>query len=169
MAAVEAACSHVPDELWEFIFKFLSHDDHHTLKALSIVSKQFLSITNRLRFSLAVIDQTIPFLPRLFQRFPNLTLLNLILRDKNNYFRVNRNQISTFPIDIKSLYLSDHSGNFPDGIQPLSNEIRMLFTNCSQMCYIDKKDLVLVADCVPSRKEPLERSYPVISVNFKFQ
>ncbi|KAK2378660.1 F-box/LRR-repeat protein [Trifolium repens] len=51
MAAEASYCSYLPqDELWECIFKFLD-GDNHTLKSLSLVSKQFLSITNRLLFS----------------------------------------------------------------------------------------------------------------------
>jgi hypothetical protein len=67
------------DECWEHIFKFLNcyggHYYNTYLESLSIVSKQFLSITNRLRSSLIIHDATHPFLGRLFQRFPNLTLV----------------------------------------------------------------------------------------------
>jgi len=53
-----AADFYLPDECWESIFKFLINDceyeNHHRLKTLSVVSKQFLSITNRLLLSLAI-------------------------------------------------------------------------------------------------------------------
>ncbi|KAK2415404.1 F-box/LRR-repeat protein [Trifolium repens] len=75
---VEAADFYLPDESWESIFKFLINDDNHRcLKSLSIVSKQFLSITNRLLFSLAVYNPTRPFLPSLFNRFSSLNSLRL--------------------------------------------------------------------------------------------
>ncbi|MCI39040.1 F-box/LRR-repeat protein, partial [Trifolium medium] len=56
---------YLPDACWEFVFKFLDNgiedDDnnnnnsrHHHLKSVSLVSKQFLSITNTLQFSLNV-------------------------------------------------------------------------------------------------------------------
>ncbi|MCH88913.1 F-box/LRR-repeat protein, partial [Trifolium medium] len=61
----EEACSnlYLPAEIWECIFKFF---DNPTFKSFSIVSKQFLSLTNRLRYSVTITDQTIPFLSRLF-------------------------------------------------------------------------------------------------------
>jgi hypothetical protein len=151
----------LPDELWECIFKFLGYRDHQTLKSLSVVSKQFLSITNSLRLSLNVTNQTIPFLSRLFQRFPNLTSLNLIINceSESKWLKANITKIFNFPLDIKSLYLSNYSGNL-EGMQPLSKYIIR-----SKMCYIDKNDLVLVTACDPSRNE-LELSFPMISVNF---
>jgi len=42
---------HLPDVCCESIFKFLIHDSQRYLEPLSVVSKQFLSITNCLRFS----------------------------------------------------------------------------------------------------------------------
>ncbi|MCI25665.1 F-box/LRR-repeat protein, partial [Trifolium medium] len=61
-----AVCSYLPDELWERMFKLLNGDSG-TLKSLSVVSKQFLSITNYFGFSPKITDQTIPFFSRLFQ------------------------------------------------------------------------------------------------------
>jgi hypothetical protein len=44
---------YLPDECWEGIFMFLNDDtDRRYLKSLSLVSKRFLLITNRVRFSL---------------------------------------------------------------------------------------------------------------------
>jgi hypothetical protein len=62
IAAAAALCSYLPDELWERIIKLLDGDSC-TMKYLSVVSNQFLSITNRIKFSLKVTDQTILFLP----------------------------------------------------------------------------------------------------------
>jgi hypothetical protein len=151
----------LPDELWECIFKFLGHRDHHKLKSLCVVSKKFLSITNSLRLSLNVTNQTIPFLSRLFQRFPNLTSLNLIINceSESKWLKANITKIFNFPLDIKSLYLSNYSGNL-EGMQPLSKYIIR-----SVMCYIDKNDLVLATASDPSRNE-LQLSFPMISVNF---
>ncbi|AES86628.1 F-box-like protein [Medicago truncatula] len=42
-----ASGSSLPEEIWESIFKFLD-DNNQTFKSLSMVSKQFFSITNRL-------------------------------------------------------------------------------------------------------------------------
>jgi hypothetical protein len=90
---------------------------------------------------------------------------------------VNLIRIFNFPLDIKSLNLSDYSGNLEgmpikslylsdysgnlEGIQPLSKYIIR-----SKMCYIDKNDLVLVTACDPSSRNELELNFPMISVNF---
>jgi hypothetical protein len=55
--------SDLPDECWELIFRFIVNEDKnrldshslYILNSLSLVSKQFLSITNRLRLSLTVL------------------------------------------------------------------------------------------------------------------
>jgi len=50
---------YLPDECWEHIFKFLNDGANYCdLKSLSLVSKLFLSITNRLLFSLTVYHPT---------------------------------------------------------------------------------------------------------------
>ncbi|RHN76506.1 putative leucine-rich repeat domain, L domain-containing protein [Medicago truncatula] len=74
---------YLPDECWEHIFKFFNcygySDNYYNsyLKSLSIVSKQFLSITNRLKLSLMIRDTTLPFLGQLFQSCPKLLQLDL--------------------------------------------------------------------------------------------
>lgn len=103
--AVEEICSCLPEELLECAFKYL-HDDNRSFMSLSLVSKQFLYITNRIRFFATITDETILFLPRLFHRFPNLTSLNLTIVPKT-VEEVNAllTLISIFPLDIKSLSL----------------------------------------------------------------
>ncbi|CAI8601313.1 unnamed protein product [Vicia faba] len=106
-----AAAAALPEELLECIFKSLN-DDNHTLKHLSVVSKQFLAITNRVRFSVTISDETIPFLPRLFHRFPNLTSLNLTILSKTlEEVDDTLTLISTFPLDIKSFNVSNTNYN----------------------------------------------------------
>lgn len=73
---------YLPDEIWECVFKFLDEGDDYDLncclKSISLVSKQFFFITNRLRFSLTIFFPTIPFLCHLFHRFKNLRLTNFL-------------------------------------------------------------------------------------------
>jgi F-box/leucine-rich repeat protein 2/20 len=126
MATAKAACLYLPEELWNCIIKILSNDNHRYLEPLSVVSKQFISITNRLQFSITITDQAVPFLPRLFQRFPNLTSLNVTISSKREEgdFNALLTKISTFPLsNIKSLYLSNLNSEIPKhGLRVLSKK-----------------------------------------------
>jgi hypothetical protein len=156
----DGACSilYLPDDIWECIFKFFD-GDNHTLKSLSVVSKQFLSITNRLRFSLTITDQSIPFLFSLFHRFSNLTSLRLIFsseRDDDDFNAVltlitNLPNLST----IKSLSLSNHYNNIPPyWLQVLSKKMINLksFTCTGKKC-VNKNYLFIIPHCFPLLEE----------------
>ena len=108
----------LPDECWESIFQFLLDDNHRDLEPLFVVSKQFLSVTNRLQFSLTISDATLPFLPRLLKRFPNLTSLNFEHVSGDLDFLLC--QISTFPLKLKSLKFSNRSTIPAKGLRFLS-------------------------------------------------
>ncbi|KAL5061879.1 hypothetical protein RYX36_023616, partial [Vicia faba] len=159
MAAEEKECCYLPDELLEYIFKSVN-DDNLTFKSLSALSKQFLSITNRLRFSVTITDETIPFLPRLFLRFPNLTSLNLTLLSKT-LEQVDEilTLISTFPLRIKSLNLSNDINTISipipaNGLIALSKTITNLTSlTFYGMKYFDKKDLFFIAHYFPLLEE----------------
>ena len=150
MAATET-CSDLPEELWERIFKHLN-DDNNTFKSLSVVSKQCLSVTNRVRFSLKIIDQTIPFVPNLFQRFPNLTSLDLTHFSRESTLEANLTEISTFPSNIKSLNVSKRVVVYQNGLRVLSQNLAKSFT-CLTMTAIFKIDLLFIADCFPLLEE----------------
>ena len=172
--AAAATGSYLPDELWECIFKFLNDDvknicDIHangmlgynlsflslrdSFKSLSVVSKQFLSITNRLRFSVTITNRTIPFILRLFTRFPYVTSLNITLsfRDLDELLT----RISTLPLDIKSLALY-HPIKLPrNGLRDFSLKMKNL---TSITCYriateTYKSYLIFIADCFPLLEE----------------
>ncbi|KAK2415401.1 F-box/LRR-repeat protein [Trifolium repens] len=157
---VEAADFYLPDESWESIFKFLINDDNHRcLKSLSIVSKQFLSITNRLLFSLAVYNPTLPFLPSLFNRFSSLNSLDLTCYkgDLNTLLC----QISLFPLNLKSLDLSCQPTIPTNGLRVLSQNITTLISlTCSFIESLHSTDLFFIADCFPLLEE-LDLSYPI--------
>jgi len=134
----EIVDSYLPEECWELAFKFFISDcdeytSPHYLKSLSIISKEFLSITNRLRLSLTICTEAHPFLPRLLHRFTNLTSLNF-----------------TFPCnDVFSLrcgtVIADGLKNFfPKKITTLTTLI------CSKFYYLDSSELVLIAYCFPN-------------------
>ncbi|KEH25815.1 hypothetical protein MTR_6g034765 [Medicago truncatula] len=91
--------------------KHIRHRDRYlTLNSLSLVSKQFLFIRDRLRFSLTICTPTVPFLDHhLFKRFTNLSYLYL------SSFRGDVDalisQIFSFQLNITRLILCDKPAN----------------------------------------------------------
>ncbi|KAI8570336.1 hypothetical protein RHMOL_Rhmol01G0026700 [Rhododendron molle] len=61
-----------PDDCWELKFQKLREDDERDLDSISLVSKRFLSISNRMKLSLNVTDETLPLLPNLLRRFRHI-------------------------------------------------------------------------------------------------
>ncbi|KAI4329380.1 hypothetical protein L6164_021648 [Bauhinia variegata] len=153
----------LPEECWELVFRFLGH--HRRLESLSLVCKQFLSIANRLRFSLTIYDPTILVLPRLFLRFPRLRIIDL------SHFRGDLDrvlfQISRSGLDLDSLCLSNQKTLPLDGLRALSNskmkKLKALI--CSKMKFLQDTDLVVIGDCFPFLQE-LDISFPGNSVDF---
>jgi len=141
---------------------FCPSPQKRTLKSLS-VSKQFLSITNRLRFSVTISDQTIPFLHPLFERFPNITSLKTTLQGSD--IDALLTQISAFPVDLKSISIFDPITFPANGLRALSKKMTNL---TSLTCYrilssrIHKNDLFFIADCFPLLEELIvtDISYP---------
>ncbi|XP_057452834.1 F-box/LRR-repeat protein 3-like [Lotus japonicus] len=148
---------HLPEECWECVFRFLNH--HHYLESVSLVSKQFLSITNRIRSTLAIPDPTLPFLPRLLHRFPNLTSLDL------TRFRGDLDalllQISRYPLRrLTSLDVSHHPTFPANGLRGLAEKMKTLTSlTCSHMGSLSIADILLITDCSPFLQE-LDLSFP---------
>ncbi|CAK8574640.1 unnamed protein product [Lathyrus sativus] len=160
MAAPKDSSSYLPDELWEYIFKFLNGDHHRTLQPLTTVSKQFLSITNRLRLSLTITYPTLLFIPNLFHRFPNLTSIDLTLLPQTLNIDALLIQIATFPYDLRSLSCNNMPVN---GLLALSKTMKNLtYFSCSRMPFINKNHLLFIAYCFPSLEE-LNLTYPSVS------
>ncbi|CAJ2640294.1 F-box/LRR-repeat protein [Trifolium pratense] len=143
---------YLPNECWESILKFLSDghgdDNHYYFQALSVASKQFLSITNHLRFSLNIYGPTRPFIHRLFKRFTNLTSLDLTCFDGD--LDALLSQISCFRLNLTSLNLSDQPAIPTNGLRAFSKKITTLTSLiCSNIDYIYNSDLTLISDCFP--------------------
>ncbi|KAK2432641.1 F-box/LRR-repeat protein [Trifolium repens] len=164
----------LPDDCWERIFSFLKNkgdddDDNRffdNLKSLSVVSKQFLSITNRHKLSLTILYQTtfhLP-LPRLLQRFTNIISIDL----SSYYGDLNLllSQISCFPLNhLRSLNLSSQARIPAIGLRAFSKNITTLTSlNCSNIDTLNATDLKLIADCFPLLEE-LDISWPKCLVN----
>ncbi|KAK2449591.1 F-box/LRR-repeat protein [Trifolium repens] len=179
---------YLPDDCWQSIFKLLINnkntdnntDDNNNnnrryLHTLSVVSKQFLSVTNRLPFSLKITHSTLlPFLlPRLFHRFQNLTSLDLTSIDsKSTDLDALLNQISTFSFNLKSLKLSNQSTIPTNGLRALSKKITTLTSlSCSGIESLRNNDIILISNCFPFLEEldvsNVEKRVHVV-VNAKF-
>ncbi|XP_058741952.1 F-box/LRR-repeat protein 3-like [Vicia villosa] len=157
---------YLPDECWECIFKFLiNHGTDDTrgryfhLKSLSIVSKQFLSVTNRFRSSLTIYNPTCQF----FHRFSNIASLDLSYYDGDlDHLLV---QISRFPLKITSLNISNQLRIPVKGLRAFSKNITTLTSLlCSNITTIYDTDILSVADFFPLLEE-LDLSKPT---KFKF-
>jgi F-box/leucine-rich repeat protein 2/20 len=162
MAIVEEL--YLPEECWECIFKKCGD---RCLPSLSMVSKQFLSIIDRCKFSLTIFDQTLPFLPRLFQRFANLTSLDLtrFTGDRDTLLT----QISRFPLQVKSLNISNHHTIPVFGLGVFSQQITTLTSLICSKVFIRKSDIFLIAGCFPFLEE-LDLSLPkYISLDGDFE
>jgi len=129
-----------------------------SFRSLSLVSKQFLSITNGLRFLVKISEATIPFLNRLFERFPNITSLNITLSSPRGDRQADLGeflaQISTSRLDLKSLTLY-HPVRVPvNELRALSKKMKNLTSlTCYQLRWINKNDLLFIADYFPLLEE----------------
>ncbi|XP_045818219.1 F-box/LRR-repeat protein 2-like [Trifolium pratense] len=155
----------LPDDCWETIFRFIinHYDDNHSLRylnSLSLVSKRFLSITNRLLLSYNVSE--LNYLRRILVRFTNLTSLNIkgYSSDLNKLLR----KISRFPLkQLTSLNISNQPTFPANGLRAFSQKITTLTSlTCSNMHSpnsLNPSHLFLIAECFPLL-EQLDLSHP---------
>jgi len=157
---------YLPEDCWEHVLRLLRDtplrdDEEDPYKYVSLVSKQFLSITNRLRCYLSVEDHTPPLLRRLFHRF---TITDLDLSSYNGNLNVLLRKISRFPLKITSLDISDQPTIPAKGLQYFSQKITTLTSlTCSNIDAIDYTDLILIADCFPNLEHLALNDYDDIS------
>jgi hypothetical protein len=156
------------DDLWERVCSFLNDgddkDNNCYLKSVSVVSKKFLAITNRIWFSLTIRKDTHPFLTPIFHRFPNPTSLNLSQFRGDYNFDRNKllSKISCFPLKITSFNLTNDALIPLNGLRVFSQNITTLTSlNCSYKDSINITDLMLISDCFPMLEE-LHLSRPAI-------
>ncbi|AES98360.2 F-box/LRR protein, putative [Medicago truncatula] len=135
------------------------NNNRRNLSSLSTVSKRFLSITGRLRFSLTLVNPTPPFLLSLFKRFTHLNFLDLSRYLGNNLDDL-LCQISDFPsFKIISLKLPNVGNRFPaNGLRAFSQNITTLTSfTCSGFV-----NLFLIAECFPLLDDlDLRLKYPL--------
>ncbi|KEH41410.1 F-box/LRR protein, putative [Medicago truncatula] len=157
--------SYLPDECWESIFRFIinqyqtvphsffSRHSESILNSLSLVSKQFLSITNRLRLSITVVNfsPTISIRP-IFQRFTNLNSLKFALYNELDGFLC---KISHFPLKkLTSLIISNRHTIPANGLRVFTQNITTLTSlTCFDIADFNTTDLFLIAECFPLLEE----------------
>ncbi|KAL9238560.1 hypothetical protein vseg_012962 [Gypsophila vaccaria] len=139
----------IPEEIWDQIISLL-HNDRY-LEPLSLVSKTFLSITNRLKKTLIISNPTISFLPSLLRRFPNLT--HICFRHLDGEVGPIVELIAQFELSIVSLDVSNCGGEFPsEAIRELaSSSMRML--NLSNCVGVSDSHLAVIAEVMVNLEE----------------
>ncbi|XP_004305486.1 PREDICTED: F-box protein SKP2B-like [Fragaria vesca subsp. vesca] len=149
----------LPRECWEHIFNLLDLDHPSQLSPLSLVSKQFLHITNRLLLSLKLSDPTLlPILPRLLHRFQCLKEINLsgFGGDLNPVLH----RIAISGLNLQSLDISSRQTLPVNGLRVFSSKMMNLTSlNCCRVGFLQDTDLTLIAESFPMLQE-LDISYP---------
>ncbi|XP_010537905.1 PREDICTED: F-box/LRR-repeat protein 2 [Tarenaya hassleriana] len=143
----------LPEECWELICK--SFDHHRYYESLSLVSTSFLSVTDRIRSSLTITDQTVPFLPRLLRRFRNLRRIRF--RDFRGNIDSVLMQVSLSGLDLETVDLSGME-SFPDLAKSVLKMLNLKELICSGAKGLGDGDLVAIGTCFPSLQE-LDISY----------
>ncbi|XP_054792989.1 F-box protein At5g51380-like [Prosopis cineraria] len=153
----------LPRECWELILRSLKH--RRDYDSVSLVCKEFYSITRRLHSSLTIYDSTFPFLPRFFVRFPALKFIDLsnFTGDLNPVLA----QISKSRLALDSLNISNQNSLPIDGLQKLGSKMRnyLRVLICSGICDLQDSDLVLIADSFPLLEE-LHIGFPEFDPKF---
>ncbi|XP_075664541.1 uncharacterized protein LOC142634148 isoform X1 [Castanea sativa] len=147
----------LPEECWELIF-YLLLDHHRHFESLSLVSKHFLVITNQLRTTLTVSDQTTPFLPRLLRRFQHLRNLDFcgFHGDLESILCL----IAKSKLDLEALNISNQKNLHLNGLHILGSNMKNLKSlYCSKVSFLQDIHLFVIAASFP-RLEELDISYP---------
>ncbi|KAI8570333.1 hypothetical protein RHMOL_Rhmol01G0026400 [Rhododendron molle] len=146
-----------PDDCWELIFQKLRDDDERDLHSVSLVSKQFLSISNRVKLSLNVRDETLPLLLNLLRRF---RLIESIVIDTYNHQDIDGvvHQISQSGVlNLQAIKFRCTSVPPRDGFKALASnkniKNNLMVLDCSRLISMQDKDLVLIADLFPQIEE----------------
>ncbi|XP_058215153.1 uncharacterized protein LOC131326393 [Rhododendron vialii] len=148
---------HFPDDCWELIFQKLREDDDCDLDSISLVSKRFLSISNRVKLNLKVEGVTLPLLENLLQRFPHIKRIVI-----NTYAQKDTDglvdKIAEFGVlNLEAIKFGGWTEPPRDGFTALAfnnnvkNTLKVL--DCSGLIYMQDNDLVLIGVCFPRLEE----------------
>ncbi|KAF7149530.1 hypothetical protein RHSIM_Rhsim02G0048200 [Rhododendron simsii] len=148
-----------PDDCWELIFQKLREDDERDLDSISLLSKRFLSISTRVKHSLNDKANTHHLLPSLLTRFTHIKSI-VIGSDINKDIDGLVNQIARSGVlNLQAVRFRLRCSTEPprDGFRALvlNKKIKNYFKvlDCSGLCSMKDKDLVLIADLFPRIEE----------------
>ncbi|KAG5537460.1 hypothetical protein RHGRI_024778 [Rhododendron griersonianum] len=155
-------CKELPEELWESILNRLAldHDDYRDLRFPSLVCRQFLSITNKIRRKFVANADVFYIygceaLCRALERFKNLKEMELSLYRAKSDVNYPVLKIAYSGLDLQSLCF----GRFPicpsaDTFRRLSSTMNNLkILRCSEFDSLRDIDLVPIADAFPRLEE----------------
>ncbi|KAL3736872.1 hypothetical protein ACJRO7_025756 [Eucalyptus globulus] len=159
-------CRELPRECWEIVLASL--ESEADLEPVSAVCRQFLSIADALRTSLAVPNQLAPHLPSLLSRFRSLRSVDLSPFRGDPYDVLL--QIARFPrLPLERLDLSNQPCLRLDGLREVGSKFGALkVLVLSKVTLLQDNDLVSIAGFFPLLEEldisyPELRSYPELS------
>lgn len=149
----------LPRECWEHILNLLEPDHHSHLESLSLVCKQFLSITNQLLSSLKLSDSSVQaILPHLLQRFRWLRRIDLT--GFNGDMNPLLYRIAVSGLNLESLSVSNQTSLPVNGLRAFGSKMMNLkCLECSKVRLLQDSDLDLIAESFPLLEE-LDISYP---------
>ncbi|KAK1358173.1 putative F-box/LRR-repeat protein 2 [Heracleum sosnowskyi] len=147
-------CEDLPEECWGIILKKLDHHSH--FQSLSLVSKTFLALTNRLRHNFTLTNQTILLhgtISKFVNRFNHLKTLDFS-KFKGNVDMI-LDTVFNSGLSIECLDVSDQ-----EKLPVLTKNMRNLKVfKCANICCLSDADLVSISVMLPFLEE-LDISYP---------
>ncbi|KAK1324220.1 hypothetical protein QJS10_CPA02g01216 [Acorus calamus] len=141
---VKVSLDSLPEDLWDYI---LQRVEEEHFESISLTCKLFLSITDRLRSTLTISDQTIA--TRVLRRCPNIKRINVHPRLRGDLDCVVRD-ISASGIAIEALDLS-YQPFFPSSSVRESKTLKVL--NCSKIQSLSDWDLAAISESFPALEE----------------
>ncbi|KAJ8536192.1 hypothetical protein K7X08_034593 [Anisodus acutangulus] len=155
-------CERLPEECWELIFNRIHHQSD--LESFSLVCKQFLALTNRLRVHLSVVDSTLLIhgtISKLIHRFSNLNSIDLSnFNGDLDVILVDLANSVSYTSNLEQLDISGHKKLPVKGLHELGRKLKGLrVLKCSNFALMCDTDLYFIAKLFPFLEE-LDISFP---------
>ncbi|KAL9229483.1 hypothetical protein vseg_004945 [Gypsophila vaccaria] len=134
---------------WEIILDKLDHAADQD--SISLVCKEFLSVTNSIRDTIAVVNPSIHVLTRLLQRFPHLKKIQLVnfLGDLNEAIL----EIAQSGLKIEELDVSCTTDLRVVCLENLSSRMKNLKILCCSRSSLTDTDIVRISNLFPQLEE----------------